>query len=134
VYDSESNEFVGEVEIPVELQTMSQELDNLMANIIKNKIESWFDIVRNMAKDEGILDINSDSQPMFRETCRVVRQWFPKSEMLIVQNANHWLQLTNPTDLAVGLVNFFRKHSIKNFLYSWFQFLILSSQTQNARW
>jgi len=60
VYDSESNEFVGEVEIPVELQTMSQELDNRMANIIKNKIESWFDIVRNMAKDEGILDINTE--------------------------------------------------------------------------
>ena len=60
VYDSESNEFVGEVEIPVELQTMSQELDNRMANIIKNKIESWFDIVRNMAKDEGIPDINTE--------------------------------------------------------------------------
>jgi len=60
VYDSESNEFVGEVEIPVELQTMSQELDNRMTNIIKNKIESWFDIVRNMAKDEGIPDINTE--------------------------------------------------------------------------
>ena len=60
MYDSESYEFVGEVEIPVELQTMSQELDNRMANIIKNKIESWFDIVRNMAKDEGIPDINTE--------------------------------------------------------------------------
>jgi CBS domain-containing protein len=33
VYDSESNEFVGEVEIPVELQLMSQELNNRMALI-----------------------------------------------------------------------------------------------------
>ena len=60
VYDSESNEFVGEVEIPVELQLMSQELHNRMANIIKNKVESWFDIVRNMAKDEGIPDIKTE--------------------------------------------------------------------------
>jgi nucleotide-binding universal stress UspA family protein len=60
VYDSESNEFVGEVEIPVELQLMSQELHSRMANIIKNKVESWFDIVRNMAKDEGIPDIETE--------------------------------------------------------------------------
>ncbi len=60
VYDSESNEFVGEVEIPVELQWMSQEFDNRMANIIRNKVESWFDIVRNMAKDEGIPDIKTE--------------------------------------------------------------------------
>ena len=66
--------------------------------------------------DVPILSVlGSDSQPMFRDTCRVVRQWFPKSEVLVVQNANHWLQLTNPTDVAWGLVNFFRKHSIKNF-------------------
>ena len=60
VYDSENNEFVGEVEIPVELQLMSQELNNRMANIIKNKVESWFDIVRNMAKDEGIPEIKTE--------------------------------------------------------------------------
>jgi pimeloyl-ACP methyl ester carboxylesterase len=65
--------------------------------------------------DVPILSVlGSDSQPMFGETCRVVRQWFPKSEMLVVQNATHWLQLTNPTGLAEVLVNFFRKHSIKN--------------------
>jgi pimeloyl-ACP methyl ester carboxylesterase len=58
--------------------------------------------------------LGSDSQPMFKETCEVVRQWFPKSEMLLVQNATHWLQLTNPTGLAEGLVKFFKKHSIKN--------------------
>jgi hypothetical protein len=39
----------------------------------------------------------------------VVRQWFPKSEMLVVQKATHWLQLTNPTGLAEGLAIFFRK-------------------------
>ena len=60
VYDSENNEFVGEVEIPVELQLMSQELHNRMSNIIKNKVESWFDSVRNMAKDEGIFDIKTE--------------------------------------------------------------------------
>ena len=27
---------------------------------IKNKVESWFDIVRNMAKDEGIFDIKTE--------------------------------------------------------------------------
>jgi len=27
---------------------------------IKNKVESWFDNVRNMAKDEGIFDIKTD--------------------------------------------------------------------------
>jgi hypothetical protein len=54
VYDSENNEFVGEVEIRVELQLISQEMHNRMANIIKNKVESWFDIVRTMAKVEGI--------------------------------------------------------------------------------
>ena len=27
---------------------------------IKNKVESWFDIVRNMAKDEGIPDIKTE--------------------------------------------------------------------------
>ena len=59
MYDSESNEFVGEVEIPVELQLMSQELHNRMTNITKNKVESWFDIVRNIAKDEGIPDIKT---------------------------------------------------------------------------
>ncbi len=65
--------------------------------------------------DVPILSVlGSDSQPMFGKTCGVVRQWFPKSEMLVVQNATHWLQLTNPTGLAEGLVNFFRKHSIKN--------------------
>ena len=32
----------------------------------------------------------------------------PKSEKLVVQNATRWLQLTNPTCLAEGLVNFFR--------------------------
>jgi len=55
--------------------------------------------------------MGSESEPMFRETCGVVQQWFPKSEMLVVQNATHWLQLTNPTGLAEGLVNFFSKHS-----------------------
>lgn len=65
--------------------------------------------------DVPILSVlGSDSQPMFGETCEVVRQWFPKSEMLLVQNATHWLRLTNPIGLAEGLVNFFRKHSIKN--------------------
>ena len=60
VYDSESNEFVGEVEIPVEFQLMSQELHSRMANIVTNKVESWFDSVRNMAKDEGIVDIKTE--------------------------------------------------------------------------
>ncbi|MGC2574129.1 MAG: universal stress protein [Candidatus Nitrosopolaris sp.] len=60
VYDSESNEFVGEVEIPIELQLMSQELHGHMTNFVKNKIESWFDSVRNMAKDEGIFDIKTE--------------------------------------------------------------------------
>ena len=60
VYDSESNEFVGEVEIPVELQLMSQEFHGHMTNFVKNKIESWFDSVRNMAKDEGIFDIQTE--------------------------------------------------------------------------
>lgn len=27
---------------------------------IKHKVESWFDIVRNMAKDEGIADIKTE--------------------------------------------------------------------------
>jgi hypothetical protein len=27
---------------------------------IKNKVESWFDVVRNMAKNEGILDIKTE--------------------------------------------------------------------------
>jgi pimeloyl-ACP methyl ester carboxylesterase len=66
--------------------------------------------------DAPILSVlGSDSQPMLRETCEVVQQWFPKSEMHVVQNATHWLQPTSPTGLAKGLVNFFRKHSIKNF-------------------
>ena len=56
----ESNEFVGEVEIPVEFQLMSQELHSRMANIVTNKVESWFDSVRNMAKDEGILDMKTE--------------------------------------------------------------------------
>jgi nucleotide-binding universal stress UspA family protein len=60
VYDSESNEFVGEVKIPVEFQLMSQELHGHMTNFVKNKIESWFDSVRNMAKDEGIFDIKTE--------------------------------------------------------------------------
>src|SRR5215467_7869858 len=60
VYDSESNEFVGEVEIPVKLQLISQELHGHMTNFVKNKIESWFDTVRNMAKDEGIFDIKTE--------------------------------------------------------------------------
>jgi pimeloyl-ACP methyl ester carboxylesterase len=50
--------------------------------------------------------LGSDSQPMFWETCGVVRQWFPKSEMLVVQNATHWLQLTNPTGLAINRIGF----------------------------
>lgn len=61
--------------------------------------------------------LGSDTQPIYRETCGLVRQWFPKSEMLVVQNATHWLQITNPTGLAEGLVNFnkfFRKHNIRN--------------------
>jgi hypothetical protein len=41
---------------------------------------------------------------MFRENCGVVRQWFPKSEMLVVQNATRWLQLTNTTGLAEGFL------------------------------
>jgi nucleotide-binding universal stress UspA family protein len=60
VYDSESNEFVGEVEIPVEFQLMSQELHSRMANVVKDKVESWFDSVRNMAKDEGIPEIQTE--------------------------------------------------------------------------
>ena len=60
MYDSLSNEFVGEVEIPVELQLMSQELHSRMANVVKDKVESWFDSVRNIAKDEGIFDIDRD--------------------------------------------------------------------------
>ena len=44
--------------------------------------------------DVPILSVlGSDSQPMFRDTCGIIRQWFPKSEMLVVENANHWLQL-----------------------------------------
>jgi hypothetical protein len=41
---------------------------------------------------------------MFRETCGLVRQWFPKSEMLVVQNATQWLQLTNPTGFLENTV------------------------------
>jgi len=59
VYDSENNEFVGEVEISVELQLISQEMHSRMTNIIKNKVESWFDIVRNMAV-EGISDVKTE--------------------------------------------------------------------------
>ena len=57
--------------------------------------------------------LGADSQPMFRETCEVVLQWFPKSEMLVIPNATHWLQLTNPTSLAKGLASFFTKHAMK---------------------
>jgi pimeloyl-ACP methyl ester carboxylesterase len=57
--------------------------------------------------------LGSDSQSMFREACEVVLQWFPKSEMLVIPHATHWLQLTNPISLAEVLTNFFSKHAIR---------------------
>jgi pimeloyl-ACP methyl ester carboxylesterase len=77
------------------------------------EMRSWnirrFDLRRI---DVPILSVlGFDSRSIFRETYAVVRQWFPKSEMFVVQNATQWLQLSNP----IGLAYFFRKHSIKNF-------------------
>ena len=57
--------------------------------------------------------LGSDSQSVFIEACEVVLQWFPKSELLVIPHATHWLQLTNPITLAEGLANFFSKHAIR---------------------
>jgi hypothetical protein len=54
-----------------------------------------------MSIDELSLSIvESDTQPMFRSACAVVKQWFPKSVALVVDNATHWLHITNHRDVA----------------------------------
>jgi len=102
--------------LPTSFDQAVADADGLFKNDM-HAMRSWSIRREDLRRiDVPILSVlGSDSQPMFRESCGIIRQWFPKSEILVVENANHWLQLTNPTGLAMGLVNFFRKHSIKNF-------------------
>jgi pimeloyl-ACP methyl ester carboxylesterase len=47
---------------------------------------------------------------MFRQIYELLLQWLPNAETLIISNGTHWLQFTNPKDLAEGLAKFFSRH------------------------
>jgi pimeloyl-ACP methyl ester carboxylesterase len=53
--------------------------------------------------------LGSGTQPIFRAAFELVQLWFPKSETLVVENATHWLHITNARDLAEVLAIFLRK-------------------------
>ena len=56
--------------------------------------------------------LGADSAPMFREVHKVVLEWLPQAEELVLPNATHLLQMMNPRDMAAGLVDFFIRHQL----------------------
>lgn len=51
--------------------------------------------------------------PGFRETHELLLEWLPQTETLVLPNATHLLQVTNPRYLAEGLVDFFARHPLR---------------------
>ena len=50
--------------------------------------------------------------PRFGETHRALLEWLPRAEQYVLPNATHAIQLQNPHDLAVRLVEFFTQHPL----------------------
>jgi pimeloyl-ACP methyl ester carboxylesterase len=56
--------------------------------------------------------LGSDTAPIFRETHKLLMQWLPHTEELVIPQATHGLQTMNPRAVAEGLARFFAKHPL----------------------
>lgn len=102
--------------LPSALEQAVVDADSLF-KIDMPAMQSWKvtqEDIRRHINNKPILCIRgSDSKPMFTEMYELVLKWFPQAETLVLPNATHWLQLTNPRDLADGLDIFFTRHPIR---------------------
>jgi pimeloyl-ACP methyl ester carboxylesterase len=61
----------------------------------------------------AVLGADSDAVwPGFGEGHRLLREWLPQAEPLVIPGATHSLQMQNPRGVAAGLAAFFARHPL----------------------
>ena len=56
--------------------------------------------------------VGTMTDPVFRESHALVKQWIPQAEELVVPQATHALQFMNPSAVADGLARFLARHKL----------------------
>jgi pimeloyl-ACP methyl ester carboxylesterase len=59
-----------------------------------------------------LLVLGEQSRPTFRERQELLREWLPATELYILPEATHLLQVENPRDMAAALASFFARHPL----------------------
>ena len=54
--------------------------------------------------------LGQDSSPVFHEGCDLVRSWLPQTEVAIIPDTCHLLQMENPAAVGEALTDFFSRH------------------------
>jgi pimeloyl-ACP methyl ester carboxylesterase len=57
--------------------------------------------------------LGQDSPPMFHEQRDLVRSWLPQTEVAIIPDACHLLQMENPAAVGEALTDFFSRHPMQ---------------------
>ena len=64
--------------------------------------------------DAPVLNVRGrNTTPGHRECHRLVQSWFPQAESVVVPDATHAIPMTNPTDTAETLAEFFAEHPME---------------------
>jgi pimeloyl-ACP methyl ester carboxylesterase len=57
--------------------------------------------------------LGQDSLPVFHEGRDLVRSWLPQTEVAIIPDACHLLQMENPAAVGEALTDFFSRHPMR---------------------
>jgi pimeloyl-ACP methyl ester carboxylesterase len=79
-------------------------------------LEEWSSFSGEEAKsiDAPVLFVlGQDSLPVFHEGRDLVRSWLPQTEVAIIPDACHLLQMENPAAIGEALADFFSRHPMR---------------------
>ena len=60
----------------------------------------------------------TDSGPMFAEVRKLMLQWLPQAEQVVIIGADHSLAISHPAEIAAALATFLQRHNIRSRLTS----------------
>jgi 3-oxoadipate enol-lactonase len=77
-------------------------------------LEKWgFDAAVAKRIDQPVLYvIGTDTDPLFEEGKELLKSWLPQMEELVIEGANHLLQIVDPEPIAKGIAEFLGRQPV----------------------
>jgi pimeloyl-ACP methyl ester carboxylesterase len=56
----------------------------------------------------------TDSGPLFAEVTKLMKEWLPQADEVVIMGADHALAVSHPAEIAAALATFLQRHNIRS--------------------